>query len=461
MTIASTTTRNRYSGNGSTTVFGYEFRINDKSHVKVYIADEDDEASLLTVDTDYTVSGVGDEAGGNVTLGDLTSYTGSEVLPTGWTVTLIRVPPILQETALANQGPFFARTHEGVFDYLTMISQYLQEQLDRAVKVSVTSGETGEVIAEDFLSLVEQATAARDAAEAAETEAEAAQAGAEAARDAAQVQWRFGEGAPDSALGIDGDNYADELTWDIYRKESGTWDLKGSINGEDGKTILNGDGVPDPSLGNEGDFYLDTTDQDIYGPKTGAGWGSGTTLKGADGTNGTNGEDGQTILNGEGAPDPALGEEGDFYIDTSGSEIYGPKTGAGWGTGTSIVGPEGPAGSGSGDVLGPATHGANRVPQWQGVNNKTLKEGLAVGTAASNLVQLDGDAKLPAVDGSQLTQLAAGGVSVDSSGFNKNLSADDDDVQKALVTIDQMDAGGGAGGMSANKMTAKLLFGGI
>ena len=52
-------------------------------------------------------------------------------------------------------------------------------------------------------------------------------------------------------------------------------------------------------------------------------------------------------------------------------------------------------------------------------------------------------------------------IDVDSSGFNKNLSADDDDVQKALATIDQMDAGGGAGGMSANKMTAKLLFGGI
>jgi hypothetical protein len=33
---------------------------------------------------------------------------------------------------------------------------------------------------------------------------------------------------------------------------------------------------------------------------------------------------------------------GDFYIDTSAWTIYGPKTGAGWGVGTSLVGPAGP-----------------------------------------------------------------------------------------------------------------------
>ena len=42
------------------------------------------------------------------------------------------------------------------------------------------------------------------------------------------------------------------------------------------------------------------------------------------------------------------------------------------------------------------------VPQWSSTQ-KTLTTGLTVGTAANNLVQLDGSAKLPAVDGSQLT----------------------------------------------------------
>lgn len=44
------------------------------------------------------------------------------------------------------------------------------------------------------------------------------------------------------------------------------------------------------------------------------------------------------------------------------------------------------------------------VPQWSS-NQKTLTTGLTVGTSASNLVQLDGSAKLPAVDGSQLTNV--------------------------------------------------------
>jgi hypothetical protein len=67
------------------------------------------------------------------------------------------------------------------------------------------------------------------------------------------------------------------------------------------------------------------------------------------------------------------------------------------------AGPAGPVGSGAGDVLGPATNTDLKVPQWNGANTKTLKDGLAVGTSASNLVQLDGSAKLPAVDGSALT----------------------------------------------------------
>lgn len=42
------------------------------------------------------------------------------------------------------------------------------------------------------------------------------------------------------------------------------------------------------------------------------------------------------------------------------------------------------------------------VPQWSSTQ-KTLTTGLTVGTSANNLVQLDSSAKLPAVDGSQLT----------------------------------------------------------
>lgn len=63
------------------------------------------------------------------------------------------------------------------------------------------------------------------------------------------------------------------------------------------------------------------------------------------GSNGTNGTNGFSVLSGSGAPAPGLGVNGDFYIDISAPyDIYGPKTGGSWGTGTSLIGPIGPAG---------------------------------------------------------------------------------------------------------------------
>lgn len=50
---------------------------------------------------------------------------------------------------------------------------------------------------------------------------------------------------------------------------------------EDGltNTILNGTGAPNAGLGNDGDFYIDTAAVAIYGPKNTGAWGSGTSLK--------------------------------------------------------------------------------------------------------------------------------------------------------------------------------------
>ena len=59
----------------------------------------------------------------------------------------------------------------------------------------------------------------------------------------------------------------------------------------------------------------------------------------------------------------------------------------------------------SGNVTGPASSTANDVPKFSDTTGKVLADGYTVGTAASNLVQLDGSAKLPAVDGSRLTNI--------------------------------------------------------
>ncbi|RZK71339.1 MAG: hypothetical protein EOO92_20535, partial [Pedobacter sp.] len=114
--------------------------------------------------------------------------------------------------------------------------------------------------------------------------------------------------------------------------------------GADGTIIYGGDYNPDPSLGKIGDFFIGRFTMQIFGPKTASGWGTGRNLRGADGTNGTNGTNGangNTVLNGMGRPDPAAGKEGDFYLDMTTYTMYGPKTSGNWGSGTSLKGADG------------------------------------------------------------------------------------------------------------------------
>lgn len=59
---------------------------------------------------------------------------------------------------------------------------------------------------------------------------------------------------------------------------------------------------------------------------------------------GADGLDGKTVLSGSGAPAAELGTDGDFYIDTPVSHLYGPKTAGAWGAYVDLVGPEGPPG---------------------------------------------------------------------------------------------------------------------
>ena len=71
--------------------------------------------------------------------------------------------------------------------------------------------------------------------------------------------------------------------------------------------------------------------------------------QGEQGDQGEPGENGRTILSGITAPSIGLGDIGDFYINTATDEIYGPKSGGGWGSPTSLIGPQGPPGpSGAG-----------------------------------------------------------------------------------------------------------------
>lgn len=61
------------------------------------------------------------------------------------------------------------------------------------------------------------------------------------------------------------------------------------------------------------------------------------------------------IRYGVGAPNPSLGYDGDFYVDTATYLFYGPRTVGNWGVGQSLIGPTGAQGlSGPAGLTGPA-----------------------------------------------------------------------------------------------------------
>jgi hypothetical protein len=56
------------------------------------------------------------------------------------------------------------------------------------------------------------------------------------------------------------------------------------------------------------------------------------------GTSGPQGGRGTGILNGTTVPSNSIGIIGDFYLNTTNMNLYGPKTESGWGTPTDLVG---------------------------------------------------------------------------------------------------------------------------
>lgn len=115
------------------------------------------------------------------------------------------------------------------------------------------------------------------------------------------------------------------------------------IQGPAGSKIYSGNGAPAANIGANGDFYLDLSSSKFYGPKA-EGWGTPISLMGATGATGATGAAGSQILSGTGAPAAALGNNGDYYLDKSSYNLYGPKTGGAWGAALSLQGPAGPQG---------------------------------------------------------------------------------------------------------------------
>ena len=138
MTVSTTSIKNSYSANGSTTAFAYTFKAFASSEIKVFIRTDSTGAEAQRSEgsgsTNYSVSGVGNAGGGTVTF--VTAPASGE------TVVIRRQTAQTQGTDYVENDPFPAEDHETALDKLTHIVQEVQEELDRSFKVSKTNSIT-------------------------------------------------------------------------------------------------------------------------------------------------------------------------------------------------------------------------------------------------------------------------------------------------------------------------------
>jgi|GEM_PF-7000396 len=128
MTLSTADNVVRYIAAADQTVFAYGFRVDDDSHLQVYV-------DSLLQSGGYAVAGIGSDVGGNVTFSSAPRATGEGAK----TVTLLRKVPLSQTTDLPTQGALPTEAIEDELDRLVMRTQQLDEVDARSFKVPVES----------------------------------------------------------------------------------------------------------------------------------------------------------------------------------------------------------------------------------------------------------------------------------------------------------------------------------
>lgn len=134
--IAHVDNRITYNGNGNATEFAYQFKILDRTDIKVMLTDADGKEKLLTKDYYVDVEKSVVRYPGYAFGAEVPESERPPVLPTGWKLTIYREVPVTQETDLPDQYPF--NQVEDIGDKLTMIAQQLTDTTGRSLKIGVS-----------------------------------------------------------------------------------------------------------------------------------------------------------------------------------------------------------------------------------------------------------------------------------------------------------------------------------
>jgi len=129
MTVADNTSRNQYTATSGQTVFAYTFEIVDKDHIVVL-----QNGTALSEGTDYTVSNVGNDNGGNVTL--TSGATAGDVM------TLYREMPYSRTQNYTNSGDFLASEVNADFDELWLAGEQTDRSFSQSIRKPITDSDS-------------------------------------------------------------------------------------------------------------------------------------------------------------------------------------------------------------------------------------------------------------------------------------------------------------------------------
>lgn len=136
MTLDLQTSRVVFKGNGVAVEFPFDFKVWDASQIAVFVSDDPDGINEMEVTPQKVIL---TESGGTVT------YTlEGKPLPEGYTLSIVRNMPFIQEDMYITGTRFNPEVIETRFDKDCAERQQILEMLSRCIKVSVTSDMTPE-----------------------------------------------------------------------------------------------------------------------------------------------------------------------------------------------------------------------------------------------------------------------------------------------------------------------------
>ncbi len=131
MTISGNYTPDSYTGDASTVVFPYTFKIFAEGDIEVLLIDTTvtpNTSTTLSLTTHYSLSGVGEASGGNVVM--VTPPTADENLMLRYNMSYTQPYDYIENDS------FPAATHENAIDRLCVLVRQLGEEVDRSITFS-------------------------------------------------------------------------------------------------------------------------------------------------------------------------------------------------------------------------------------------------------------------------------------------------------------------------------------